>query len=304
VWVFGYGSLIWRPDFPFTASRDGWTTGWARRFWQGSPDHRGVPAAPGRVVTLVPSPSARVFGRLYRVSSTTLAHLDFREKAGYSRHRVSVETAAGPLDDVLLYVAEAGNPSWLGPASLGSMAAQVIARRGPSGTNVEYVRELAAALTRAGVSDPAVRDLAAAIASPPAPVIVLTTCTEAKDPSPDPLPARARYRSPRLDHVGEAAAAAGLPLVILSGKVGLLAATDPVEYYDQPLRQAEVPAIVEAVTERLRAWGVERVIAHLRPRESPGCAPYHDALEAGCAAAGAVLDARLVDDGIAESPPP
>lgn len=158
VWVFGYGSLVWRPDFPFSATTEGWVEGYGRRFWQGSPDHRGTPAAPGRVVTLVESPHERVWGRAYRVERAVLGHLDQREVAGYDHNIVRVSGV-----EALVYRAIEGNPSWLGPAPLHVMVDQVLARAGKSGPNVEYVLRLDEALHAAGAPDPHVTALAEAL---------------------------------------------------------------------------------------------------------------------------------------------
>lgn len=41
LWVFGYGSLVWRPDFSYKKSKVGFIMGYKRRFWHGDEFHRG-----------------------------------------------------------------------------------------------------------------------------------------------------------------------------------------------------------------------------------------------------------------------
>lgn len=170
-WVFGYGSLIWRPTFPFDERVVGWIDGWARRFWQGSTDHRGVPGAPGRVVTLVRARGVRCAGVAYRLPpeqrGEILASLDHREKGGYERHVVDVhvEARAAPLE-ALVYIATESNPEYLGPAAPAAIAAQVRGANGPSGSNAEYVLRLADALRAIDASDDHVDALAEALRTP------------------------------------------------------------------------------------------------------------------------------------------
>ncbi len=166
-WIFGYGSLVWRPAFDFVEREVGLVHGYARRFWQGSSDHRGVPGAPGRVVTLVAAADESCAGVAYRIAPerahATLARLDERERGGYERARVDVELAEGACVRAVTWVASPSNPNYLGEASLDAMARVVRSSRGPSGHNVEYVLELARALGRLGVRDAHVEALAALV---------------------------------------------------------------------------------------------------------------------------------------------
>ncbi|MEZ4444700.1 MAG: gamma-glutamylcyclotransferase [Polyangiaceae bacterium] len=157
-WVFGYGSLMWRVTFPVAERRPGFIRGYRRRFWQGSTDHRGVVGAPGRVVTLLAAPDAVCWGVAYRLAPEevegVIAHLDHREKGGYAQAVEAVFGRDGQrFADALVYIATPDNEEYLGCAPLPAIAEQVVASRGPSGDNAEYVLELAAALRAIGAED-------------------------------------------------------------------------------------------------------------------------------------------------------
>ena len=177
-WVFGYGSLIWRADFPWLERRRAALAGWARRFWQGSHDHRGVAAAPGRVATLIEAPGETCVGMAYRIDPSILKDLDHREKNGYERRAVALALApakatpgpahppntgtAGQVDGIV-YIAPPGNHAFLGDAPLERMAWQIRRAAGPSGRNLDYLLELARALRELDAEDAHVFELEAAV---------------------------------------------------------------------------------------------------------------------------------------------
>lgn len=154
VWLFAYGSLIYKIDFPFIECRPALIRGWERRFWQGSHDHRGTPAAPGRVVTLTPQADALCAGVAYLITPQVFAHLDQREKNGYLRLSIAIEFDHGSNAQGLVYIAAADNAAFLGPASDAQIARDIARSAGPSGSNADYLLQLAAALRALGQDDP------------------------------------------------------------------------------------------------------------------------------------------------------
>lgn len=159
-WVFGYGSLIYKVDFPYIDREAALLRGWSRRFWQGSHDHRGTPESPGRVVTLIRDPDALCRGVAFLVEEPVFAHLDHREKNGYERHRTRLqllhreETVSGTF-----YIAGEDNHAFLGADSDRALAQHILASHGPSGSNADYLLSLAAALRELGEHDEHVMSL-------------------------------------------------------------------------------------------------------------------------------------------------
>nr|GEV45809.1 gamma-glutamylcyclotransferase 2-3 isoform X1 [Tanacetum cinerariifolium] len=85
MWVFGYGSLIWKAGFHYDDRLVGFIKDYRRVFYQGSTDHRGTPEYPGRTVTLEPAQGERCWGAAYKISrkedqQVALTYLEVREK--------------------------------------------------------------------------------------------------------------------------------------------------------------------------------------------------------------------------------
>ncbi|KAL6504888.1 Gamma-glutamylcyclotransferase 2-3 [Orobanche hederae] len=178
LWVFGYGSLIWKAGFHYDEHLVGFVKEYRRVFYQGSTDHRGTPEFPGRTVTLEPAKEEIYqWGAAYKITNkedqlTALEYLEVREKQYDEKAYVDFftePTASVPaVSDVLVYIASADkklNMNYLGPASLEEMALllcrQIIKAQGPSGPNRDYLFKLENALfVQIGFEDKHVTDLA------------------------------------------------------------------------------------------------------------------------------------------------
>ncbi|KAI4461389.1 cation transport protein chac-related [Holotrichia oblita] len=151
MWVFGYGSLLWKVEFPYEQKLIGHVEGFHRRFYQYSIDHRGTPEQPGRVVTLVPTPDkdAYVYGVAYEIRNDKkdeiMKQLDYREKGGYKRMQTMFyPNKANILPfELTLYVGTEDNILYAGEADLDSIAREIVSSKGPSGSNLEYLCTLA-----------------------------------------------------------------------------------------------------------------------------------------------------------------
>ena len=171
-WIFGYGSLVWRPAFPHQRREPAYIDGFERRFWQASPLHRGTVERPGRVVTLLANSSARCWGMAYQVEASEaegiLTALDHRERTGYDRVRTTLHVrGVGPIEDVLLYIASPENQNYIGPESQITTAAIISRAHGESGANREYLQKLAQGLDEMQVEDPHILELVSLVARTP-----------------------------------------------------------------------------------------------------------------------------------------
>ena len=159
-WVFGYGSLIWRPGFEALRAERARLSGWRRSFCLKSVRYRGTPEAPGLVLGLDADPDGVCEGVAYEVGAgtaeATLAYLRERELVTYAyREAVApAQLASGETVEALIYVVDRTHPQYAGALPLDEQAAIIARSAGPMGPNRDYLRETARSLAEWGLSDP------------------------------------------------------------------------------------------------------------------------------------------------------
>jgi cation transport protein ChaC len=166
LWVFGYGSLIWRPGFDYIEQRPARLIGQHRALCVFSHVHRGTPERPGLVLGLDQGGACR--GMAYRVAADlrreTIGYLRAREQvtAVYREATRAVWLDGAPTRRVsaLCYLVNRNHPQYAGRLSLDEQLHLVRQGHGQSGANRDYVLASVAALEALGCRDPGLLRLA------------------------------------------------------------------------------------------------------------------------------------------------
>lgn len=173
LWVFGYGSLMWRPGFEHAARATALLRGYRRRLCVVSRHHRGTAARPGLVMGLDRGGACR--GVAYRVPEAsvpeTLAYLDEREIAHYPVYRrsvVTIDLGRGERQRAVTYTVDRREVDYAGALTVGQQAAIVAGAHGLSGANAEYLRQTVAHVHAMGLRDRALEQVLAALTEPSA----------------------------------------------------------------------------------------------------------------------------------------
>ncbi|MFC0284713.1 gamma-glutamylcyclotransferase [Camelimonas abortus] len=157
LWVFGYGSLMWRPGFDYLERRAGLVRGYHRSLCVYSFHHRGTPQRPGLVMGLDRGGSCR--GAAFRVPAErraeTIAYLREREQVTsvYLERFAPVALDNGHVTPALVYVVNRDHEQYAGRLDIDEVVAIVRRGHGVSGHNPDYVRNTLAHLHAMGVRD-------------------------------------------------------------------------------------------------------------------------------------------------------
>jgi cation transport protein ChaC len=172
LWVFGYGSLMWRPGFDFLERIEARLLGAHRALCVYSFVHRGTPERPGLVLGLDRGGNCR--GVAFRVAasawSATVAYLRAREQVTmvYREARRRVWLANDPNRAVmaLCYTVDRSHPQYAGRLTLDQQLHYVRQGHGQSGANRDYVVATVAALEQLGYRETELHLLAERLKGP------------------------------------------------------------------------------------------------------------------------------------------
>ena len=165
-WVFGYGSLMWRPGFDFIEQVPARLIGEHRALCVYSFDHRGTPEKPGLVLGLDRGGACR--GIAFRVAASrreaTIAYLREREQTTHVYREVMrsvwLENEARLRVSAMAYVVDRGHVQYAGRLTLAEQVRYVRQGHGRSGNNRDYVLSTVRSIEAQGFRDPKLHQLA------------------------------------------------------------------------------------------------------------------------------------------------
>jgi cation transport protein ChaC len=159
LWIFGYGSLLWDPQFTPVETCRARLSGWHRSFSMRSIHYRGTEQNPGLVLALDAREGAACDGVAMRVDpvdeADVMAMLRARELVSdaYLEARLQVRCIKGRELDVVTYVIDPQGPQYC-DLSLEEQAQIIAQASGARGANADYLRNTTAHLLQMGVEDP------------------------------------------------------------------------------------------------------------------------------------------------------
>lgn len=156
LWIFGYGSLMWRPGFDFVEAQPARLHGFHRAFCIYSWHHRGTRERPGLVLGLDSGGSC--LGRAFRVAperaEEVIAYLDAREMVT-AVYRPILHPVRLPEGKVLAraYAVDRAHEQYAGKLPVAEQARIMNGASGVSGVNIDYLASTIAHLDEMGIKD-------------------------------------------------------------------------------------------------------------------------------------------------------
>jgi cation transport protein ChaC len=160
IWIFGYGSLVWRPGFNSDHQEIARLNNYARSFCMWSVHYRGTHENKGLVLALDHQEGVYCDGVAFRVNAAdaedVLAYLRERElvSAAYLEIHCDIELKSGEIVKAYTYVIDPDHSQYAAGLSLDEQAAIIARGHGTGGPNTEYLFNVATHLKDWGIADP------------------------------------------------------------------------------------------------------------------------------------------------------